>query len=72
MPYLAEEVEIIMNNLIPYFVYEYREEAFLYFTNKAKDDAKDNDQDAQIKQVVCLIDKYLEEEVEDDISIGEA
>ena len=42
IPYLVEEVEIILNNLIPYFVYTYRNDALLYFTESVKKEAKDN------------------------------
>ena len=42
MPYLTEEVKIILNDLIPYFQYHFGNKALLYFTNSVKKEAKDN------------------------------
>ena len=70
--HLTEEAEIMMNNLILYFVHEFGEEALLYFTNEEKKDAKDDNWDMETKRVVCITDEYLEKKVEDNISLGEA
>ena len=42
MPYLIEEVEIMLSNLIPYFHFKYSNEILLYFIESAKKEAKDN------------------------------
>jgi len=36
MPHLAEEAEIMLNNLIPFLQHKYSNEVSLYFTKTAK------------------------------------
>ena len=42
IPYLIEEVEIMLKNLIPYFNHKYGKEALLYFTNLVKKEAQED------------------------------
>ena len=43
-----------------------------FFTEEAKRDAKDDIWDDQAKRVVCLSDKCMEEEDEDDLGLEQA
>ena len=72
MPHVASEVELILNNLLPYLQHKYGDEVREYFTESAKRDSKDDCLDEENKQVVCEIDMYLEEEEEDELGLEEA
>ena len=40
MPYVANEVELMLNNLIPYLQHEYEDKVLEYFIDTAKKEAK--------------------------------
>ena len=69
MSYIASEAEIMLNNLIPYLQYQYSEEVLQYFTKEAKWNAKDDSWDKETKRMVCLTDKYIEEEEEEELGL---
>lgn len=66
---LAEKVEIMINNLILYFKQKYRDKGLLYFTNKAKEEVKDNILNKETKRIVYLTTNYLKEELKDNIGL---
>ena len=71
MPHVVTEVELILNNLIPYLKHEYGEEVLEYFTKAAKKEASEDYWDKKNNRVVCATDMYLEEEGDNDLGIEE-
>ena len=59
----------MINNLILYFKQKYRDKGLLYFTNKAKEEVKDNILNKETKRIVYLTTNYLKEEVKDNIGL---
>ena len=59
----------MMHNLIPYILYLHGDDILLYFTDKAKEDVKEDGWDEVNKRVVYYIDQFIEEEVEDKIEL---
>ena len=72
IPYMAEEAEIILKNLILYFQYKYGEEVLLYFTESVKKEAQEDNWDEKNQRVVYPTDLYIEEEEEDKVGFKEA
>ena len=65
MSYLANEVELIMHDLILYLRHKHRDDILLYFTKEAKVEVKEDSWDKLTNRVVHTIDISLEEELED-------
>ena len=42
MPYLVEEAKLIIQNLLTFLQHKYGNNVLLYFTEEAKEDAKDD------------------------------
>ena len=72
MPQLVEEAELVMHNLIPYFLHKYREQSKLYFSNEALKDTKEDRWDEETKRVICATNKFIEEKFKDDIGSEQA
>ena len=62
----------MMKNLIPFLKHKYSDEVLRYFTEEAKLDTIEDEQDSELKQVTCKSDRYLEEEFKDEIGLDEA
>ena len=69
MLHMAEEAELMLNNLIPYLQYEYGDEVLEYFTEAAKKEAKDYCWDKENQKVICATNIYTEEEEIDKLGI---
>ena len=65
----VKEAELMMYNLIPYFLYKYGEQSKLYFSSEALEDAKEDGQDKETKRVIYITDEFIEEDFEDDIGL---
>jgi len=72
LPYLTDEEELIIHNLISYLKYKHRNQILLYFTEEAKAEAKKDGLDKMTNRVICVMDAFLEEEIEDDIGLLDA
>ena len=72
MPYLVEEVEIMLKNLVLYFNHKHGEEALLYFTNLAKKEAQEDNWDKENQWIVCSTNLYIKEEEENEVGFEEA
>ena len=72
MPHVASELELMLNNLLPYLQHEYGDEVLILFTEEAKKEAKDNQWGKEHNHVVCATDMYTEEEEEDDLDLEQA
>ena len=55
MHHVATEAELILNNLLPYLKYEYRDEALEYFTNTMKKEAKEEKEDKELEEAMSTI-----------------
>ena len=51
MLYMAEKVELILNNLLSYLKYKYRDEVLEYFTNAAKKKVREDTWDNKINKL---------------------
>ena len=71
MPYIVEEAELMINNLLLYLKYKYRYRVLEYFTDIAKKEAREDRQNEENKQVIYATDLYIEEEVEDMLGFKE-
>ena len=69
--YVATEVKLILNNLLPYLKYEYGDEILEYFMEAAKKESKDDQWDEENNRMVCTTDIVLEEEGEDELGLEE-
>ena len=59
-------------NLIPYLKHKYGKEILLYFIEEVKVEAIEDRWNETTNRVVCAIDAFLEEEIEDEISLDNA
>lgn len=61
-----------MYNLILYLQHKFGDEVLLYFMEVAKQEAKEDEQDEENQQVICVIDLFLEEEFKNEIGLSDA
>ena len=66
---LAQEAEIMMNNLIPYLKHQNGEKILRYVIEEAKQEAEKDGQNKENKRVICATDEFLEKELEDNIGL---
>ena len=72
MPYVAKEAEFMLNNLLIYLKYKYRDRVLEYFTDTAKKEAREDRWDEKNKRIVCTTDLYNKKEIEDILGFEEA
>ena len=61
-----------MYNLILYLQHKFGDEVLLYFMEVAKQEVKEDEQDEENQQVICVIDLFLEEEFKNEIGLSDA
>ena len=66
---LAQEAEIMMNNLIPYLKHQNGEKVLRYVIEEAKQEAEKDGWNKENKRVICATDEFLEKELEDNIGL---
>ena len=69
MPYLADEAELMIHNLILYLRYKHDNKVLLYFTKEAKQEVKEDGWNETSNRVIFVMDAFLEEEIEDNIGL---
>lgn len=62
----------MMYNLILYLQHKFGDEVLLYFMEVAKQEVKEDEQDEENQQVICVIDLFLEEEFKNEIGLSDA
>jgi hypothetical protein len=65
MPHLADEAEIMMQNLLTFLRHKYGDDILLYFTKEAKEEAQGDKWNSKNNRVLCATDKFIEEDIDD-------
>ena len=72
LPYLVEEAKLMIYNLILFLHHKYGGKVLIYFTEEVKAETKGDKWDEATNRVICSIDTFLEEDLEDDIELLDA
>ena len=59
----------MIHNLILFLLHKYRDKVLMYFIEEVKAEAKEDKWDEATNRVICSIDAFLEEDLEDDIRL---
>ena len=69
VPYLAEEIELILKNLLIYLHHIHRDIIYEYFIEETRAEVIRDKYDEKNNRIICNMDKFIEEDDREDIGL---